>query len=296
MDDLTSEIVDTACADEGLSVDRSFGLFRQYYEYGEGDGDGEGDGGSGSEQGGGNTKSTFNGNDLSAGVQRSVELKKDIQEKIIGSLVMNKGAGQGVSELLRKFELMYYDDAPDWSKIIKQLVAQEMRKVHDWNYPHKKSIELEFCPNMPSYRDYPYKYLLAVAVDTSGSMGTEQINKIMGEVYKLVKHYPIEIDVLYCDYDVGGFVQGVKGIKDFEQLVSASGGGGTAFQPVFDKLKKLRSEKGKKKRQHNTLLYFTDGEGSDNDRLKELKGLKTYWIVDNKRDVEFPFGKIIKIR
>lgn len=298
MDELTAEIVDTACADEGLSVDRSFGLFRQYYEYeyGEGDGDGEGDGGSGGKQGGGSTKSTFNGNDLSAGVQRSVELKKDIQQKIIGSLVMNKGAGRGVSELMRKFELMYYDDAPDWGKILKQLVAQEMRKVHDWNYPHKKSIELDFCPNMPSYRDYPYKYLLAVAVDTSGSMDAMQINKIMGEVYKLVKHYPIEIDVMFCDYDVGKYVSGVKSINDFEKIVCASGGGGTAFKPVFDKIKKLRLEKGKKRRKHNTLLYFTDGEGSDNDSLEEVKGLKTYWIVDNKDEVKFSFGNVIKIR
>ena len=53
--------------------------------------------------------------------------------------------------------------------------------------------------------------------------------------------------------------------------------------------------KGKGRRDYKTLLYFSDGFGN-NSELKEVKGLKVFWMIDDQgRKISFPFGKVYMI-
>lgn len=90
---------------------------------------------------------------------------------------------------------------------------------------------------------------IVVAVDTSGSVGSAELERIAAEIRGVVESAnPEFVEVVYCDSAVAGTQRFNRG----EALtLKAKGGGGTAFKPVFDYVAKMGEPIA-------ALIYLTD--------------------------------------
>ncbi|UOD29414.1 hypothetical protein INH39_29075 [Massilia violaceinigra] len=92
-----------------------------------------------------------------------------------------------------------------------------------------------------------------VAIDTSGSIGADELEQFVSELRAIMSSYPhIVCRMFFCDDALYGPYQVTA---DF-RLPRVRGGGGTDFRPFFAALERQRSE-----RQVDAAIYFTDGEG-----------------------------------
>ncbi len=91
-------------------------------------------------------------------------------------------------------------------------------------------------------------------VDTSGSMGAEDLELAMSEIDGVIKATGASVVFGACDAEVHGRITKVQNVKQACDMLK--GGGGTHFTPVFDELAKLpRSEK------PHIVIFATDGGG-----------------------------------
>ena len=89
---------------------------------------------------------------------------------------------------------------------------------------------------------------LAVAIDTSGSIGTKEFNEFISEIKYIQKCYKSDIDILECDAKV----QKVYKLDPFKKLdTKFKGRGGTDYEPIFEYIKT-------KNMKPDLLVYFTD--------------------------------------
>lgn len=122
---------------------------------------------------------------------------------------------------------------------------------------------------------YVNKYCakICVALDTSGSMGEKAMRMLMGEV----KSMGIPLIFVQCDAEIHDPKE-VSPYRKWEFKVK--GGGGTAFEPVFEYAKKQNC---------NGVIYLTDMYGSFPDPAPNMR---TLWVSISKDQVA-PFGKTI---
>jgi predicted metal-dependent peptidase len=124
-----------------------------------------------------------------------------------------------------------------------------------------------------------------VAIDTSGSIGTEELALFLGEVRGILGAYPhINAELYYADAEL-------HGPFDLEEQVSKptpKGGGGTSFVPFFRRLEEEHDGS------EAVCLYLTDGYGTFPDRQPDLP---TLWVVTpgGLPDASFPFGDVVRL-
>lgn len=92
---------------------------------------------------------------------------------------------------------------------------------------------------------------VAIAVDTSGSMGTEELTSALRESDGILKAIGADVTYLACDASVHE-LRKVRSISDMRKALT--GGGGTDFNPVFAALKHVRPLP-------EVLVFITDGCG-----------------------------------
>lgn len=88
------------------------------------------------------------------------------------------------------------------------------------------------------------KLKLAIGIDTSGSISTENLKMFFSELYWISKQN-VDITVFECDCQIGREYP----FEDWDETENISGGGGTNLEPVI----KETSD-----RKFDALIYFTD--------------------------------------
>ena len=108
---------------------------------------------------------------------------------------------------------------------------------------------------------------VAVAVDTSGSMGSDELKEAMTEVKGILLAAGARVEFIACDAEVHA-----KGtITTFQQATKMlKGGGGTDFRPVFDELERRRGNR------PELLVFLTDGYGPAPEKQPSFK---TIWFL-----------------
>lgn len=124
------------------------------------------------------------------------------------------------------------------------------------------------------------KVNLFVGIDTSGSMGPQDLSKIMAELYALALTNGVKITLSCGDSDILDISEYKKGKK-----INLKGGGGTRYQPFLDKAKELDCD---------ACIIFGDMDCFD--KLKNV-GLKTMFCDTScKGKNPFGFGKYVEIK
>ncbi len=163
-------------------------------------------------------------------------------------------------------ELEGTEEAPrrfmDWKAAVQMFVARMRAPVHTYARPSRRFPDkVGVIPGRawyPGPRDRPR---LLVAIDTSGSMSSEELNEI-------ARHFRVlddvvDVTVVECDVVIHR-VYAFAGV-----LTEVAGRGGTDLRPVFEPafLAEHRPE---------GVIYFTDGEGP---YPADDPGVKTLWVL-----------------
>jgi predicted metal-dependent peptidase len=143
----------------------------------------------------------------------------------------------------------------DWREHIKSLFARKVGSgTFDWSRPDRRLITRDiYAPGRSGYG----AGTVVVGIDTSGSVGSKELDMFMAEVSGILEDIrPKRLVMIWCDAKVHR-IDECEDISDLNTIrhKGAPGGGGTSFIPVFDAINKEGLEP-------EALVYLTDGLGS----------------------------------
>ena len=125
---------------------------------------------------------------------------------------------------------------------------------------------------------------IIIAIDTSGSVSDTLLARFLAEIQSLLNtSKPKSITLMSCDWNLHNVQTFVPG-QDLTSYVP-KGGGGTAFEPVFDYIEENHPNP-------LCLIYFTDGEGSF---PSEPPSYPTLWLHFGRENFRYPYGHKIEI-
>ena len=119
---------------------------------------------------------------------------------------------------------------------------------------------------------YDFTTRLLIAIDTSGSVGSEELGRYFRIITTFFKYGIQEIDVLMFDWDVQGEPITFTEAKKNKQEFKVRGRGGTNFQAPIDYVKEHPNYDG--------LIIITDGYAPTPDVPPFLRA-KLLWVIDN---------------
>jgi len=168
--------------------------------------------------------------------------------------------------------------ATDWRTILRRFIENAVPADYSWTRPNRRHIaDGLYLPgvvreNMPR---------LAVAVDTSSSIGQELLDLFAAELTAILHETrPESLDVVYCDTRI----QAVETFSPDDAAVELHphGGGGTRFQPVFDHFRDDPPA---------GLIYFTDLEGP----APQEPDYPVLWVTTEAATRPAPFGDVVSV-
>jgi predicted metal-dependent peptidase len=166
----------------------------------------------------------------------------------------------------------------DWRTILRDFVAATAPSDYRWTPPNRRYIASGLY--LPSVERTGIGTIV-VAVDTSGSIGTEELEQFEGEISAMSDEAkPESIHVVYCDAAVQSFQE--FGPSEPIEL-EPKGGGGTDFRPVFEWVEANQIAP-------VCLIYLTDLCCHSYPPIPEYPVL---WVTDSSKTA--PFGETVRI-
>ncbi|MDO4296454.1 MAG: VWA-like domain-containing protein [bacterium] len=202
------------------------------------------------------------------------ELWKQISERIqvdLETFSRRQGFGSGsMTQNLMEVNREKYD----YTAFLKKFaVLGEAMRVNDDEFDYIfYTYGLKRYGNMPLIEPLEYKEVkrireFAIAIDTSGSVQGELVQKFIQKTYNILKSTEsffskINLHIIQCDANIQEDVK-ITSQREFDaylQNMQLKGFGGTDFRPVFHYVDELL--RNKEFVNLKGLLYFTDGYGS----------------------------------
>lgn len=205
----------------------------------------------------------------------------------------SKNAGAVPAHLRRLIENM---GAPkvNWRGVLRRFVSSFTRTGYSYMMPDKKTFSTGV--SIPGFRRRDVRLEVAVAFDTSGSVGVDQLGAFAGEFLHMMGSFPAYSIHAFCfegTVDPTTYMKVTKTTKspkeDFKKYAERiKGGGGTRFQSVWDFLRERRIRpKG--------LIVFTDGYPNDKSWHREKRYCPTMFLtVGNQNNWKAPFGVTVQ--
>lgn len=205
----------------GMNSKQVFDILKQEQEEGRGSGDGNEDGGGG-----------FDQHDWEGAKELSDKEKKDLERDIDagirqGLIAQQKIAGTGAGGMSRELgELL----APkvNWREALREFVKSTVRggDTSSWRRVNRRFLHTGvYMPTLISERVGH----LVIGIDTSGSIGGDELRDFLSEVNGIAKDVkPEKVDLLYWDTVVAGHEEYT--MTDMDNIVMSTqpkGGGGT---------------------------------------------------------------------
>jgi predicted metal-dependent peptidase len=253
-----------------------------------GDGDGYGD-----EDGDGDgTPDGFDDHDWDGAQELSEEEQKEVAKEIEqalrqGSILVGKMGGnvdRNIGEMLTP--------KIDWKEALRDFVKSmtQGKDQSTWRRLHKRYLAADLI--MPS--SYSEKVGgIAIAIDTSGSIGTEELSQFLSEVKSICEEVsPEVIDLLYWDTHVASRETYTENeLAGLTESTKPAGGGGTepACVPKFMEKHNIKPE---------CLIMLTDGYIGRQDPSNWTLSAPVLWCIKgNNRfsSADAPVGKIVHV-
>lgn len=193
--------------------------------------------------------------DEATGETTEVE-ENEFKEAIARAAAAAKAIGKLPGSLQRLIDEILQPQV-QWREHIRLAVTGSIGSAREtWTKPNRRRLALNPLVIMPGRKGVGCE-LVAIGVDTSGSVGQAELDSFFAEIAGIIQDVkPRRIVIIGCDHDVTQ-TDIVTTMEDFEGVRAKGirGGGGTRFQPVFDYLEReqLRPD---------TMIYLTDGYGT----------------------------------
>jgi len=186
---------------------------------------------------------------------------------------------------LERFVGDFLEPQVDWKARLAAIVARVLgTDAVNWSRPHRRRLVATsvWFPRRTGHS----AGTVVVGVDTSGSIGDDEIAAFLGELADILTNTnPQQVYLCWCDAAIGR-VDELTTASDLAVAVKAGcpGGGGTSFVPVFNwcEEENIRPD---------TLIYFTDMYGTF---PSEDPGYPTIWCRTTEGH-DAPFGEHVHI-
>lgn len=162
----------------------------------------------------------------------------------------------------------------DWKTALRLFATPQRRAFTTYTRPNRRfRHRVGEIPGRAWRPDVAKPKRLMVAIDTSGSMTTEELNEIAGELRRLGQL--AQFTVVECDTIIHRVYPFAGSFRD------AAGRGGTDLRPVFEPafLTEHRPD---------GVVYFTDGEGPYH---VNPPGVPTLWVLTKDWPFRCPWGQ-----
>jgi predicted metal-dependent peptidase len=177
------------------------------------------------------------------------------------------------------------ESVQDWRETLRRFIEQTNPVDYSWSQPNRRYIASGLY--LPGTTKENLGYFV-VAIDTSGSVNQSMLDSFGAELTAIMHEArPERLQVVYCDTAVRSTETFTP--DDGEVKLSAKGGGGTRFSPVFDSINAQCLELDAPK----ALLYFTDLKSAD--RPKEPSEYPVLWITPAWVTRKAPWGEQVAL-
>jgi predicted metal-dependent peptidase len=236
----------------------------------EGDGQGEGEG-KGDKEGNGRPGMSK---------EEAQRIKDEIKEAMIQSAAA-AGAGKTPAGIMRMIKDLT-EPKISWRDLVRQEIQSIIRNDYSFTRPNRKSMHSgAILPGLKEATTID----IGIAVDMSGSIGTEDASVFLGEVKGIMDQYEdFKVNIWCFDTDIYNHQEISHDNADDLLNYEPQGGGGTDFDVNFEFMKEQGIQPKK-------FIMFTDGypcgSWGDSDYCD------TIFIVKGNTDAEAPFGQTV---
>ena len=205
------------------------------------------------------------------------ELARRWQSRVVSAAQQARRAGRLAESWLRLVDGLIQPQLP-WRMLLARYLMSVARDDYSFQRPSRREGDA-LLPRLSSG-----EVDLCVALDTSGSIGTEELAQFASEVNALKGQIRARVTLHACDERLDP--RGPWEFQPWETIVlphGIGGGGGTRFVPVFDWIAAGH-------RRPDLLLYFTDAEG---EFPRDAPAFPVIWLVKGRGKV--PWGERIQL-
>jgi predicted metal-dependent peptidase len=266
----------------GMSAKQVYDILKQEQEGDGGQGGGDGDGG-----GDGFDEHQW-GSAKDMTEQEKKELARDIDQAVRqGVMAQNKIAGKSAGGMDRSLQDLL-EPKVDWREVLREFVKATSRAkdASSWRRVNRRFRSTgSYMPSLIGEKVGP----LGVGVDTTGSVGQEELSDFLSEVKGIAEEVnPEKVDLIYWDHSVAAHEEYDEGsVANIVSSTKPRGGGGTSPSCVSEYLDKQKIEP-------ECTIILTDGYvGND---WGEGWTSPVLWVIVGGNDVVAPNGKTIHIK
>jgi predicted metal-dependent peptidase len=190
-----------------------------------------------------------------------------------GGSLAGRDPGNFIEELDEDFP-QWVKPRMDWKTALRLFATPQRRSFTTYTRPNRRhSTRVGEIPGRVYRADVAKPKRLMVAIDTSGSMSTQELNRIAGELRLLNKL--ARFTVVECDTIIHRVYPFEGAFKD------VAGRGGTDLRPVFEPAFLAEHKP-------DGVVYFTDGEGP---YPATAPGVSTLWVLTKDWPFRCPWGQ-----
>jgi predicted metal-dependent peptidase len=204
------------------------------------------------------------------------DLARRWKSRMVSAAQQARAAGKLADSWLRLVDGLIQPQLP-WRVLLARYLMSAARDDYSFQRPSRREGDA-LLPRLASDQ-----VELCVVLDTSGSIGTEELAQFAVEVDALKGQIRARVTLHACDERLDP--RGPWEFQPWETLVlpREMGGGGTRFAPVFDWIAAGH-------RRPDLLLYFTDAQG---EFPRHAPGFPVIWLVKGRGKV--PWGERIQL-
>jgi predicted metal-dependent peptidase len=199
------------------------------------------------------------------------------QQRLAGAAQQAMQAGKMGGTMARLVDHLLQPQLP-WRMLLARYMTPMARDDFSFMRPSRR----EGDAILPSLKSSQIE--IAIAIDTSGSIRTNEMDEFLSEVSALKGQMRARVTLLACDSALADDAPWVfEPWEEFSCPTDIHGGGGTDFRPVFEWLEQQG-------REPELLVYFTDAQG----RFPQSEpNFPVIWLVKGKDPV--PWGQRVQL-
>jgi len=218
------------------------------------------------------------GNVAASGSQDPSSLAEEWKLRVAASAQQARSQGKLPAGVERMVDAVVQPSV-NWRTVLAEFL-RHARFEYTFNPPDRRFIYDElYIP------DYGGEGLvdIVVAVDTSGSIGTRELEDFMAECRAILAEGAISMHLVACDAEVHSWAT-LDSAADWADFKLA-GGGGTDFRPVFQGIEERSIDAA-------ALVYLTDGYGS---APREPPAYPVLWVLTPGGKEPCAWGRVVQI-
>lgn len=210
--------------------------------------------------------------------------KAVLQSAVQKAKEIAKMQGKGTGGLDRLIDQICEPQIP-WHEHLRKAIISNTRgrDAYTWTRPNRRKLAVPPHVYWPGRSGMKGPHI-AVEIDTSGSIGQEELNCFMGEVSGILTDVqPEMVYVMYVDDALHGDVIEIDDVNNLQDLAAkAGGGGGTDMTVVFKEIEERQLPV-------ETVIILTDGYTDFGEDI----GIPTIWCMTT--DKVAPWGTTVHV-